>query len=146
VLGAWNFPRKGVEGIATWFLFFFHPGIFYQNLLDKISFRDYIDSWRFLMQVEIKEEVKEVFQGFGITNIGTILENEAIMMLLTKESKYRAEYNLFKNKYNSEFEDFKKKVESSGKEDFDVEDDLMDWEFAANALKTIEEQKRALGV
>lgn len=98
------------------------------------------------MQVEIKEEVNEVFQGFGISNIGTILESEAIMMLLTKESKYRAEYNLFKNKYNSEFEDFKKKVESSGKEDFDVEDDLMDWEFAANALKTIEEQKRALGV
>jgi hypothetical protein len=52
--------------------------------------------------------------------------------------------DMFKNKYNSEFEDFKKKVESSGKEDFVVEDDLMDWEFAANALKTIEEKKRAL--
>jgi hypothetical protein len=31
-------------------------------------------------------------------------------------------------------------------EDFDVEDDLMYWEFAANALKTIEEKKRVLGV
>ncbi|MGD2092631.1 MAG: hypothetical protein PVH61_41075 [Candidatus Aminicenantes bacterium] len=98
------------------------------------------------MQVEIREEVKDVFQSFGISDVGTILENEAIMMLLGKESKYRAEYNMFKNKYNSEFEDFKKKVESSGKEDFDVEDDLMDWEFAANALKTIAEKKRALGV
>ena len=98
------------------------------------------------MQVEIREEVKDVFQSFGISDVGTILENEAIMMLLAKESKYRAEYNMFKNKYNSEFEDFKKKVESSGKENFDVEDDLMDWEFAANALKTIEEKKRALGV
>jgi hypothetical protein len=61
----------------------------------------------------------------------------AIRIGSLSESKYKAEYNLFKNKYNSEFEDFKKKVESSGKEDFEVEDDLMDWEFAANALKTI---------
>jgi hypothetical protein len=98
------------------------------------------------MQVEIREEVKDVFQSFGISDVGTILESEAIMMLLVKESKYRAEYNMFKNKHNSEFEDFKKKVDSSGKEDFYVEDDLMDWEFAANALKTIEEKKRALGV
>ena len=41
------------------------------------------------MQVEIREEVKDVFQGFGISDVGTILENEAIMMLLAKESKYR---------------------------------------------------------
>jgi hypothetical protein len=54
------------------------------------------------MQVEIREEVKDVFQSFGISDVGTILENEAIMMLLGKESKYRAEYNMFKNKYNSE--------------------------------------------
>jgi hypothetical protein len=37
-----------------------------------------------------------------------------------KESKYKAEYEMFKNKYNSEFEDFKMKVESPGKEDFEV--------------------------
>lgn len=70
------------------------------------------------MQVEIREEVRDVFQGFSISDVGTILENEAIMMLLAKESKYRAEYDMFKNKNNSEFENFKMKVESSGKEDF----------------------------
>jgi hypothetical protein len=96
--------------------------------------------------VQIKEAVKDVFQSFGISDVGVILENEAIMMLLTKESRYRAEYNQFSKKYNSDFEDFKVKVETSGKEDFEVEDDLMDWEFAANALRTIEEKKRSLGV
>ncbi len=65
---------------------------------------------------------------------------------LTKESRYRAEYNQSRKKYNSEFDDFKTKVETSGKEDFEVEDDLMDWEFAANSLRTIEEKKRSLGV
>ena len=39
--------------------------------------------------------------------------NEAIMMLLTKESRYKAEYDQFKKKYNSEYEDFKTKVETS---------------------------------
>ena len=98
------------------------------------------------MQVQVRDEVGDVFNSFGIGSVETILLNEAIMILLTKESRYNAEYNQFKKKYNSEFEDFKKKVESSGKEDFEVEDDLMDWEFAANALKMIEEKKRVLGV
>ena len=96
--------------------------------------------------VQIKDAVDDVFRSFGISDVSAILENEAIMMLLTKESRYRAEYNQLKKKYNSEFEDFKTKVEASGKEDFEVEDDLMDWEFAANALKMIEEKKRNLGV
>ncbi|MGE5341323.1 MAG: hypothetical protein ACM3SY_07555 [Candidatus Omnitrophota bacterium] len=96
--------------------------------------------------VQIKEEVKDVFQSFGISDMNAILENEAIMLLLSKESRYRAEYNQFKKKYNSEFDEFKIKVENSGKEDFEIEDDLMDWEFASNALKTIEEKKRILGV
>jgi hypothetical protein len=41
---------------------------------------------------------------------------------------------------------FKTKIETSGKEDFAVEEDLMDWEFTANALKMIEEKKRIPGV
>ena len=96
--------------------------------------------------VQIKEAVQDVFRSFGISDVSALLENEAIMMLLTKESRYRAEYNQFRKKYNSEFDDFKTKVESSGKEDFEVEDDLMDWEFAANALRSIDEKKRSLGV
>lgn len=60
------------------------------------------------------------------------------MMLLTKEAKYRSEYNMFKDKYKSEFEEFNIKNRESGKEDFEVEDDLMDWEFAYHALKNIE--------
>ena len=96
--------------------------------------------------VQIKEAVEDVFRSFGISDVNAILENEAIMMLSTKESRYKAEYNQFKKKYNSEFEDFKTKVETSGKEDFAVEEDLMDWEFATDALKMIEEKKRILGV
>jgi hypothetical protein len=98
-----------------------------------------------MQAVQIHEAVEDVCRSFGISDVSAILENEAIMMLLTKESRYSAEYNHFKKKYNSEFEDFKTQVETSGKEDFAVEDDLMDWEFAGNALKMIEEKKRILG-
>ncbi|MCP5107780.1 MAG: hypothetical protein GY950_30610, partial [bacterium] len=70
------------------------------------------------MQVEVRREVADVFQSFGMGDVGTIIENEAIMILLSKESRYQAEYNTFKAKYNSEFRDFKKKVAASDKEDF----------------------------
>ncbi|MCP5048393.1 MAG: hypothetical protein GY940_14585 [bacterium] len=97
-------------------------------------------------QVSIRDEINDVFRGFGISDMESVLENEAIMLLLAKESKYQAEYNQFKAKYNSEFEQFREKVEASGKEDFKIDDDLMDWEFAANALKTIQQKRKALGV
>lgn len=98
------------------------------------------------MELVIKDEVKDAFESVGIHDIGTFIENEAIMMLLSKESKYRAEYSQFKDKYNAEFEEFEQKVRESGKEDFEVEDDLMDWEFAFHALKNIQQKKKALGV
>ncbi len=106
----------------------------------------FLDSLLCARPLTINEAVEDVFRSFGISDMSAILENEAIMLLLTKEFRYRAEYNQFKKKYNSEFEDFKTQVEISGKEDFAVEDDLMDWEFASNALKMIEEKKRILGV
>lgn len=98
------------------------------------------------MEIVIRDELKDVFKSVGVNDIAALIENEAIMMLLTRESKYRAEYNRFKDKYKSEFEEFEKKVRDSGKEDFEVEDDLMDWEFAFFALKNIEDKKRILGV
>ncbi len=96
------------------------------------------------MQLVIREEIGNVFKSFGISDVQSIIKNEAIMLLLSKESKYQAEYDSFKNRYNSEFAAFKQKIEASGKEDFEVEDDLMDWEFADNALKNIGKQKRLL--
>ena len=98
------------------------------------------------MEVLIREEIKDVFSSVGVNDIASFIENEAIMMLLSKESKYRAEYNFFKDKYKAEFEEYEKKVRESKQENFEVEDDLMDWEFAYRALKSIEEKKRSLGV
>ena len=98
------------------------------------------------MQVVIKDEIKDVFKSVGVSDIAGFIESEAIMLLLSRESKYRAEYNKFKDKYKAEFEEFDKKVRESGKEDFEIEDDLMDWEFAYHALVNIEEKKRSLGV
>lgn len=98
------------------------------------------------MQIMIRDEVKDVFDSVGVKDIASFVENEAIMMLLSKESKYRAEYDRFKDKYNAEFEEFEKRVKESTQEDFEIEDDLMDWEFAYHALKNIEKKKGALGV
>jgi len=53
--------------------------------------------------IEFDKSVKDVFQSFGISDVSKILENETMMMLLSKESRYRAEYHQFKNKYYSIF-------------------------------------------
>ena len=53
------------------------------------------------MEIVIKDEIKDVFNSVGVNDIASFIENEAIMMLLSKESKYRAEYNMFKDKYNA---------------------------------------------
>jgi hypothetical protein len=98
------------------------------------------------VEIVIKDEVKNVFDSVGINDIGRFIEKEAIMMLLAKESKFRAEYNLFKNKYNAEFEEYEQKVRQSKVEDFETEDDLMDWEFAFRVLESIEKKKKALGI
>ncbi len=98
------------------------------------------------MDIVIRDEVKEVLDCVGVTNIAALVEDEAVMMLLAKESKYQAEYNKFKDKYKSDFIEFEKTVHSSGKEDFEIEDDLMDWEFVYHALENIKKKKRLLRV
>ena len=82
------------------------------------------------MQVQVRDEVSDVFQYLGIKDINEIIESEAVMLLLSKESRYQSEYNRYKTKYHSEFQEFKKKIEASEQENFEIEDDLMDWEFA----------------
>lgn len=77
-----------------------------------------------------------------------ILREYAISTIYSKIGKYESESHLFEKKYKCSFEQFKKKVESmENKENFQWEDDLMDWEFAfenikywQNKLKEIEKE------
>ena len=55
---------------------------------------------------------------------------------LAKVEQYGAEYEYYKDKYRISLNEFEKSLHQiTGKEDFDKENDLEDWEFADHALR-----------
>ncbi|SMP48574.1 hypothetical protein SAMN06295888_10518 [Desulfonatronum zhilinae] len=64
-----------------------------------------------------------------------VLREHATLLALSKMSRYEAECALFEEKYAEPFHAFKERVRSMlNEEDFQMDDDLMDWEFAHTAL------------
>ncbi len=65
-----------------------------------------------------------------------MLEDVYFLHTLSKKEQYKAEIEFFEKKYGVRLSEFKKKLRNvRGRENFNKEDDLEDWEFAANALK-----------
>lgn len=82
-----------------------------------------------------KDMVAELLQSLHYTNIE---EAGYEMMLLSAQSNYSeylSETRKFETKYQTTFEEFRKKMEETlYKEDFDQEDDYMDWKFAQDGV------------
>ena len=76
-----------------------------------------------------------------------VLREHFIMMGLAKLSRHEAQCVLFEKKYNESLDSFQARMQEEGKENFEEEDDLMDWEYADAALQwwkaQIEEIKSA---
>ncbi len=84
---------------------------------------------------EIPDKLKNIYRDMEISPVG-LLENYALNLVYSKIHKYEAENMYFEKKYGCVFEEFKHKVESvKNEENFEWEDDLVDWEFAAENLK-----------
>ncbi len=69
------------------------------------------------------------------------LKEYATLLALSKISRYEVECSLFEAKYREPLAQFQRHVQSlQDQEDFAVEDDLMDWEFADRALRWWQER------
>ncbi|HHY39196.1 MAG TPA: hypothetical protein GX507_09760 [Clostridia bacterium] len=69
----------------------------------------------------------------------------SLMVALSKISKYERECAKFRKKYGQSFQEFQRKVNGTvGAEVFAEEDDLMDWEFAENALASWQKRLEVL--
>ena len=91
--------------------------------------------------------VAEILTKAGETEADALREH-AVLLSLSKVSRYEAECNRFQAKYSERFDAFRDRVNGMReKEDFQLEDDLMDWEFAHTALnwwgKRIEDLRNA---
>ena len=84
------------------------------------------------------KELKDILADLGFSSIEKAASQHAKLFLMGKISKYQAEDNFYINKYSTDFETFSKKVSESPIEDFEHDDDLMDWEFAVTALKNLQ--------
>jgi hypothetical protein len=76
-----------------------------------------------------------VLSDSGFANPDVAAWEVSLTAALAKVSQYERECLGFRHKYGKSLESFQKRVESMiGTEDFTLEDDLADWEFAERAL------------
>ena len=90
--------------------------------------------------------IDEILFEDGYLSSDDALKDWSVMIALSRIDQFRAEKESFENKYKISFESYEKDLRAvKGKEDFEKENDLEDWEFACKALTWWEDKLRALG-
>lgn len=81
-------------------------------------------------KLEISDALLQLYQEMAISPV-MLLTNYALSHIHAKIQKYTAENAYFEKKYGGTLKKLKSKVElMENEENFEWEDDLMDWEFA----------------
>jgi hypothetical protein len=63
-------------------------------------------------------------------------KDAALLFILAKIDQYKGEMEFFENKYKRSFHEVEEETHSvKGKEDFQAEEELEDWEFAIKSLE-----------
>jgi hypothetical protein len=85
---------------------------------------------------EVREAMAEALAAGGFPSIDAAAWEVSLTVGLSKVSAYERECEHFRRKYGKSLEAFRGSVEEMrGSEDFAMEDDLADWEFAERALQ-----------
>lgn len=72
-------------------------------------------------------------------------QDAAFLFILSKIDQYQGEKEYFENKYKGDFLEIEQKAHSvKGREDFNLEEDLDDWEFAVKSLEYWEKEYHKL--
>jgi hypothetical protein len=86
--------------------------------------------------MDAAEAAKEVLLKEGYLSGDRLIRDQALLIALSKIEQYKAECDYFEHKYGSVVGEFEAALRAEkGKEDFQQEEDLDDWEFANAALK-----------
>jgi hypothetical protein len=85
---------------------------------------------------DVRETMAQVLSAGGFATSEAAAWEVSLTVALYKVSHYERECLGFRHKYGESLESFRTRVESMvGTEDFTMEDDLADWEFAEQALE-----------
>ncbi|GAK54093.1 hypothetical protein U14_05370 [Candidatus Moduliflexus flocculans] len=87
--------------------------------------------------VNIRPELHRILQSERI-NPEIVLREAALLRLLAQREQLRLEISGFEQTYHSDFFTYEQRIHSQkNSEDFAVEEDLMDWEFALKSLEAV---------
>ncbi|MGI9860131.1 hypothetical protein SDD30_01935 [Moorella naiadis] len=87
------------------------------------------------LNLDLNQVITHTLAEGGFASEKEATREVSLMVALTKISRYERECAKFKKKYGQSFQEFQRKVNSVvGAEAFEEENDLMDWEFAEDAL------------
>lgn len=88
------------------------------------------------MNDELLKSIHSIFLESHETDEQGALVEVSLMIAISKRDKYMGECRKLEDKYNMTFENLQSKIRAEkGKEDYEIEDDLNDWEFALTSLK-----------
>lgn len=101
------------------------------------------------LSAEVRAVMAEALAAGGFPSVEAAAWEVSLTVALSKVSSYERESEHFRSKYGQPLEAFRQQLEAMrGSEDFAMEDDLADWEFAARALqlwhKRVEILRRAV--
>ncbi|MBN1905393.1 MAG: hypothetical protein JW927_09870 [Deltaproteobacteria bacterium] len=84
-----------------------------------------------------------IITQLGYKDIKSFIKNQALMIILAKLDKYESENSFFEKKYLMTFDEFQKKIQAQEKrENFEEEDDYLDWRFVREALESLGKKKQ----
>ena len=82
------------------------------------------------------DSINEVLLREGYASWQALIKDWALIAALSKLEQYRAECDFFQKKYGMTLEKFEARLrEKKGREEFEKEADIIDWEFSAEAVK-----------
>jgi hypothetical protein len=88
------------------------------------------------LSAEVREVMAEALAAGGFPSVEAAAWEVSLTVALAKVSGYERECEHFRRKYGQPLEAFRTRLEEMrDSEDFAMEDDLADWEFAERALQ-----------
>jgi hypothetical protein len=89
--------------------------------------------------------VEDILLKEGYTSAESLIKDTSYLFALARIEQYKAECEFYENKYRTKVKKFEQSLHKKvGKEDFQKEEDLEDWEFAVAALAWWTEKAKEL--
>lgn len=91
------------------------------------------------------KDLEDLILKEGYNSSAELIQDWVLMVAFSKVEQYKTECEFFGKKYRMKLEEFELFLhKEKGKEDFQKEEDLEDWEFALNALQWWEKKVKRL--